>query len=83
MITPTCSLKDTKICHNLEERTVVILRASARVSEAVRMVKANTGRAMRQKFKFLDKVYWGMDGIWSTCILKCYGREPVEIYSRV
>ena len=35
------------------------------VSEVVRMIKAHTGRAMREKFPFLDKVYWGVDGIWS------------------
>ena len=36
------------------------------VSEVVRLIKANTGRRMRKKFPFLDKVYWGMKGIWST-----------------
>ena len=35
------------------------------VSEIVQKIKANTGRAMRAKFSFLDKVYWGVDGIWS------------------
>ena len=35
------------------------------VSEAVRLIKANTGNAMRKHFPFLDKVYWGSDGIWS------------------
>jgi len=35
------------------------------VSEVVRLMKANTGRAMRERFPFLDKVYWGVDGIWS------------------
>ena len=35
------------------------------VSEVVKMVKAHTGSAMRKKFPFLDKVYWGIDGIWS------------------
>ena len=35
------------------------------VSQAVSLVKANTGRAMRRKFPFLDKVYWGTEGIWS------------------
>jgi putative transposase len=35
------------------------------VSEVVRNIKANTGRRMREKFKFLDKVYWGAEGIWS------------------
>ena len=36
------------------------------VSQIVGMIKANTGGAMRKKFPFLDKVYWGVEGIWST-----------------
>ena len=36
------------------------------ISEAVKIIKANTARQMREKFPFLDKVYWGFDGIWST-----------------
>ena len=35
------------------------------VSEVVKMIKAHTGTAMRRKFPFLDKVYWGVNGIWS------------------
>ena len=35
------------------------------VSEVVRMIKAKTGAVMRKRFPFLDKVYWGTDGIWS------------------
>ena len=35
------------------------------VSEVVKMIKAHTGSAMRKKFPFLDKVYWGVEGIWS------------------
>ena len=35
------------------------------VSEVVGKIKANTGRKMRKKFKFLDQVYWGVKGIWS------------------
>ena len=35
------------------------------VSEVVRMIKAKTGEVMRKRFPFLDKVYWGADGIWS------------------
>ena len=35
------------------------------VSEVVKIVKAKTGLYMRKKFSFLDKVYWGMGGIWS------------------
>ena len=36
------------------------------VNEVANMIKANTGGAMRKKFPFLDKVYWGVNGIWST-----------------
>ena len=35
------------------------------VGEVVRKIKANTAREIRNKFKFLDKVYWGKEGIWS------------------
>jgi putative transposase len=35
------------------------------ISDAVGIIKANTARQMREKFPFLDKVYWGSDGIWS------------------
>ena len=35
------------------------------VSEVVHMIKANTGGYMRKRFPFLDKIYWGVDGIWS------------------
>jgi putative transposase len=35
------------------------------VSEVVGKIKANTGRKMRKRFNFLDKVYWGVAGIWS------------------
>ena len=35
------------------------------VGSAVRVIKSNTSNAMKQKFPFLKKVYWGTDGIWS------------------
>jgi putative transposase len=35
------------------------------VSEAVKILKAKTGLGMRMKFPFLDKLYWGVGGIWS------------------
>ena len=35
------------------------------VSHAIRLIKANTGRALREKFPFLQKVYWGVPGVWS------------------
>jgi putative transposase len=35
------------------------------VSEVVKILKAKTGLWMRKKYPFLDKVYWGVGGIWS------------------
>ena len=35
------------------------------ISQAIGMIKANTARAMRIKFPFLDQVYYGFDGLWS------------------
>ena len=35
------------------------------VSIAVETIKKNTSRALRQKFQFLDNVYWDRKGIWS------------------
>ncbi len=35
------------------------------VGDAVRIIKSNTARSMKQKFPFLKSLYWGTDGIWS------------------
>ena len=35
------------------------------VSSVVRLIKTNTGKAVRKHFPFLNKVYWGVKGIWS------------------
>lgn len=35
------------------------------VSEVVRLMKGGSAHAMRLKFPFLDRVYYGADGIWS------------------
>jgi len=34
------------------------------VGAAIRLIKSNTARAMKQKFPFLREVYWGA-GFWS------------------
>lgn len=44
---------------------LVSIPPKIRVSDAVRLIKTNTARTMRVKFPFLDKVYWGIEGIWS------------------
>ncbi len=35
------------------------------VSFAVETIKKHTSRELREKFRFLDKVYWDRGGIWS------------------
>ena len=35
------------------------------VCQVVNIIKSNTGRKLREKFPHLDKVYWGVPGIWS------------------
>lgn len=35
------------------------------VSDVVRTLKINTGKKLRKKFDFINKVYWGVEGVWS------------------
>ena len=35
------------------------------VGEVVRIIKANTSRALKIKFDYLKQVYWGTTAIWS------------------
>jgi len=35
------------------------------VGSAVRIIKSNTAKALKQKFPFLKETCWGNDGIWS------------------
>ncbi len=44
---------------------MIIIPPKYGVSQVVQIIKANTGNKMREKFKYLDKVYWGVKGIWS------------------
>lgn len=44
------------------------------VGAAVRIIKSNTARALKQKFPFLKQVYWGTDSIWSgSCFVSTVG----------
>ena len=33
--------------------------------DVVRIIKSNTGKALRDKFDFLSQVYHGVSGVWS------------------
>jgi putative transposase len=35
------------------------------VGSAVRIIKANTAKSIKQKFPFLKEAYWGTDSVWS------------------
>lgn len=35
------------------------------ISKVIRVIKSNTGRALKEKFKFLRDRYYGRGGIWS------------------
>lgn len=35
------------------------------VGSAVRLIKTNTARGLKEQFPFLKEVYWGTDSIWS------------------
>lgn len=36
------------------------------VSSVLNQIKSNTSRDMKERFEFLEKVYWGTDSVWST-----------------
>ena len=35
------------------------------IGSAVRIIKSNTARRLKEKFSFLKEVYWGTESIWS------------------
>ena len=35
------------------------------VSTSVRIIKSNSAKALKEKFPFLKKTYWGTEGVWS------------------
>ncbi len=35
------------------------------VSKVVGIIKSNTSTAMKKKFEYIRKAYWGTDGMWS------------------
>ena len=43
----------------------MVIPPKYRVSFAVETIKKNTSRTLRERVRFLDKVYWDRGGIWS------------------
>ena len=46
-------------------RLLISIPPKMSVGSVVRIIKANTSKALKTKFLFLRQVYWGTDGIWS------------------
>ena len=44
---------------------LIIIPPKYSISGIINKIKANTGKKVRDKFPHLDKVYWGVKGIWS------------------
>ena len=55
-----------KVNTNIDHMHIMVsIPPKMSVSSVVRLIKTNTGKAMREHFPFLDKVYWGVESIWS------------------
>jgi putative transposase len=44
---------------------LISVAPSILVGEAVRTIKSISGRELKRKFEYMQKAYWGTDGIWS------------------
>ena len=44
---------------------VAVIPPRVSVADVVRFIKSQTGSELKQKFPFLQKVFWGREGIWS------------------
>ena len=44
---------------------VIVIPPRVSVADAVGFIKTHTGAALKLKFPFLQKVFWGKEGIWS------------------
>jgi len=55
-----------KVNTNIDHMHIMVsIPPKMSVSSVARLIKTNTGKAMRKCFPFLNKVYWGVEGIWS------------------
>ena len=52
------------------------------VSKVIETIKKNTSRALREKFRFLKKVYWDNKGIWGAGFFVSTVGIDEEIISR-
>ena len=59
-------IKFEKVNHDKDHIHLLLsIPPTTSVGKVVGIIKANTARALKQKFPFLKEVYWGTDAIWS------------------
>ena len=44
---------------------VIVIPPRVSVAEAVQFMKSQSGKLLKTKFPFLQRVFWGREGIWS------------------
>ena len=55
-----------EVNHDIDHIHILIsIPPQTSVGSVIRLIKTNTARNIKQQFPFLEKVYWGSDGIWS------------------
>ena len=60
-------IKAEEINHDKDHIHIMIeIPPSMSVGSAVRILKSNMSKGIKEKFKYLKKVYWGSDGLWSS-----------------
>ena len=59
-------LRIKEINYDLDHLHILIsIPPQVSVGSVVRLIKSNTARILKKKFPYLQKAYWGTDGIWS------------------
>ena len=44
---------------------VIVIPPRVSVAEVIQFIKSQSGSELKQKFPFLQKMFWGREGIWS------------------
>ncbi|SRR5258708_1144694 len=59
-------IKIAQVNHDRDHiHLLVSIPPTMAVGKAVRLIKQNTAKELKQKFPFLKEVYWGTEAIWS------------------
>ena len=63
---------------------VIVIPPRVSVASVIQFIKTQTSGNLKQKFPFLQKVFWGRDGIWSRgyCV-STVGLNEKEIFAYV